>query len=185
MVRYMKSSRKTSLPDELNHDKFSLDTNNGKGPTNIPIQGIENLFYMKRERKFMNHLQQNIQFAKENNLLKIKISELELRLDNLLKENLNLKRQNSVNESRYRKNLNEQINVLEYGIFKRFDEIILMFDNIRKRENLFNIKSNPLWNKYHPDNALLTPSKKRNRRKSMFLQGDNLPSVNNNNNNLS
>ncbi|KAK5961735.1 Sgo1p PWA37_001108 [Arxiozyma heterogenica] len=219
MVRYMRP-RRTSFPDELSPDKFSIQSNdkqknntgrvatsntsnttttittpNKKYPTNIPIQELENLFHIKKERKdtkFMNHLQQNIQFAKENNLLKIKINELESRLNNLLRENLNLKQQNSINELQYKKTLNEQINILEYGMFKRFDEIILMFDNIRKREHL-SINLNPLWNKYHPDNnnnnnnhsmpnpsnSLLTPSKKRNRRKSMFIQSDDLPSINN------
>ena len=191
MVRYVRS-RKTSFPDELNPDKFSIQSNNNKDmnskkcPTNVPIfQELESLFHIKKEKRdtiSMNHLQQNIQFAKENNLLKIKINDLETRLNSLLKENLNLKRQNSINELQYKKCLNEQINVLEYSIFKKFDEIISMFDNIRKRENL-STDSNPLWNKYHPDNnntsnTLLTPSKKRNRRKSMFIQNDDLPSIN-------
>lgn len=218
MVRYMRS-RRTSFPDELAPDKFSIqgddkqknNTSDKKCPTNIPIQELENLFRIKKERKdtkFMNHLQQNIQFAKENNLLKIKINELESRLNNLLKENLKLKQENSINESKYKKTLNEQINILEYGIFKRFDEIILMFDNIRQKESL-STNLNPLWSKYHPDNSndnsnlnnnnnnnnnmynlsntLLTPSKKRNRRKSMFIQSDDLPSMNidNQNNHIS
>ena len=182
MVRYMRS-RRTSFPDELTPDKFSIqgddkqknNTSDKKCPTNIPIQELENLFRIKKERKdtkFMNHLQQNIQFAKENNLLKIKINELESRLNNLLKENLKLKQENSINESKYKKTLNEQINILEYGIFKRFDEIILMFDNIRQKESL-STNLNPLWSKYHPDNS----------NDNSNHNNDNLNNLNNNNNN--
>lgn len=196
MARYTRG-RKLDGSGDSKHQKPSRisgnNTNNMKRGNNSNmrtsnLKELQDILNIKVEPqqltqpRTVGYAQQNIQFARENTSLRTKITELELKLNDLLKENLQL-RQNSVsNKIQYENHLSEQICLLENGVFQRFDEIILMFDNVRKRENLPPNESSQ-WKKYHQQidtptvlkNVTMTPAKKRNRRKSMFIQSDDLP----------
>lgn len=191
MVRYTRGRKLDALGDSKQQNPARISGNNNmKKITNSSVkaselkqlQDILNIKTEQQQSRKVGFAQQNIQFARENTSLKTKITELELKLNDLLKENLQLRQNNVSNKIQYESHLNEQICLLENGVFQRFDEIILMFDNVRKRENLPANKSSQ-WMKYHQQsevsnslkNNTITPSKKRNRRKSMFIQSDDLP----------
>lgn len=199
-------TRRTSLPDNLDQELLVGIGGNRPKPSPPPltansnrtatIQDLHDILKMKPERpvpRKVGFAQQNIQFARENSLLKVKITELEHKLNDLLKDNLQLRHNNATNKLKYEQNLNEQITLLENGVYQRFDEIILMFDNIRKREGLPSNNS-PQSVRYHhhhhhhqiqsltstvPPKVTMTSTKKRNRRKSMFIQSDDLPNLDN------
>lgn len=190
MARYTRARKVDALGDSKQQNLARISGNTMKKINNSAaktsdlkeLQDILNIKKTEPQSRKVGFAQQNIQFARENSSLKTKITELELKLNDLLKENLQLRQNNISNKIQYESHLNEQISLLENGVFQRFDEIILMFDNVRKRENLSPNKSSQ-WLKYHQQidlpnslkNNTITPSKKRNRRKSMFIQSDDLP----------
>lgn len=107
---------------------------------NVPqIQELQDLMdshASKVEAIRANYSQQNSQLAKANSSLMMKLSELEKKVSDLVKENVSLRSTVSMGEFNYKKRLSEQLEILESGISYRVEEIFHMFDRVRARENL-------------------------------------------------
>lgn len=103
------------------------------------IQELQNLMdsqTSKVEAIRASYSQQNTQLAKANSSLMMRLSELERKVGELVKENVSLRSTVSMGEFHYKKRLSEQLDVLENGISHRVEEIFHMFDRVRMKENL-------------------------------------------------
>lgn len=103
------------------------------------IQELQNLMdsqASKVEAIRASYSQQNTQLAKANSSLMMRLSELERKVGELVKENVSLRSTVSMGEFQYKKRLSEQLDVLENGISHRVEEIFHMFDRVRTKENL-------------------------------------------------
>lgn len=103
------------------------------------IQEIQNILDFERERVGaikLNYSTQNSSLAKENCTLKMKLSELEDKISQLIKENVHLRSRSAAQKLEYQHKLSDQLEVLENGVVQRFEEVLYMFDSIRKKESL-------------------------------------------------
>lgn len=107
---------------------------------NVPqIQELQNMMdsqASKVEAIRATYSSQNTQLAKANASLMMKLSDLEKKVSELVKENVSLRSTVSVGEVNYKKRLDEQLEVLENGISHRIEEIFHMFDRVRAKENI-------------------------------------------------
>ncbi|CCD25365.1 Sgo1p NDAI_0F00460 [Naumovozyma dairenensis CBS 421] len=187
-----KSLRKCKKTNYLNQNTSTSTSSK----TNIPqIQQFQNLTdqeYSKLATLRSSYSQQNNQLAKENSTLKLKINEMEKKLSQLIQENVILRSNSSQLESQYKQQLNDQLQILEDGVIQRFEEILYIFDNIRKKENL--LPSSRI-SRYTNDNTATTNTddalstfrsslseRKRDRNSSITF---GLPDTNYNNDDLS
>lgn len=83
-----------------------------------------------------NYMQQNCHLAKSNSNLLIKLRDMEKNVSEMVQENVILRSKLSMNELRYKEKLNEHIQLMEKGVFQRFEEIFHIFGSIRRREGL-------------------------------------------------
>lgn len=103
------------------------------------IQELQNILDSQQEEWAAikeNYITQNSLIAKENCTLKMKLSELENKVSQLIRENVQLRSQVSLNKLEFQNKLASQINVLENGVIQRLEEVLYMFDSIRKKESL-------------------------------------------------
>lgn len=111
---------------------------NGNG--SIPqIQELQNLMDFQKnkvEAIKASYSQQNTQLARANSSLMMKLSEIEGKISELVRENVTLRSKVSMGQLNYKKRLSEQLDVLESGISYRVEEIFLMFDSVRAKEGL-------------------------------------------------
>ena len=113
-------------------------------PNTIQIQEFQDL--MDKETKKAESLkiaysQQNVQLAKDNSSLRLKINEMDKKLSQLIQENVILRSKLSLTDIQYKEKLSQQIQTLEDGVAQRFEEILYIFDNIRTKENLVGVSS--------------------------------------------
>lgn len=100
------------------------------------IQELQNILDSQQEEWAAikeNYTTQNSLIAKENCTLKMKLSELENKVSQLIRENVQLRSQVSLNKLEFQNKLASQINVLENGVIQRLEEVLYMFDSIRKK----------------------------------------------------
>ncbi|KAL3235006.1 Shugoshin [Nakaseomyces bracarensis] len=103
------------------------------------IQEIQNILDFEREKLDaikLNYSNQNSLLAKENSSLKMKLNELESKISQLIKENVHLRSLSAAQKLEYQHKLSDQLQVLENGVVQRFEEVLYMFDSIRKKESL-------------------------------------------------
>lgn len=125
-----KSSPPTSMPQnsmvapKLPVFHFSRSANdNGKSRSNL--SGISD-----------SNLAQNLSLAKNNSILLTKISNLESKINELISENMSIRRQKSLKEIEIKETLDKKLRTIEDGLYHKFSDIFQMFSDIRQREDL-------------------------------------------------
>ncbi|SCU77605.1 LADA_0A01288g1_1 [Lachancea dasiensis] len=103
------------------------------------IQQFQDLIDMQKE-DFENIRvglsQQNLQLARSNSGLMVKIREMDTSVSELIQENVGLRSKLSMKDSQLKQRLEETISTLERGVFQRMDEILHMFASVRQREGI-------------------------------------------------
>ncbi|CCF57886.1 hypothetical protein KAFR_0D02390 [Kazachstania africana CBS 2517] len=164
-------------------------TNVTSVPEPLHIQELQNYidFGSQKIESIRNaFLQQNRQIAKENSTLKMKLNEMESKLNQLIQENMLIRSKLSLAELSYKEKLNENLKILEDTLLKKFQDIISMFDTIRENESIelnasssrifqqpsSSIPSLPPSSSYDNDHSVNKKKRKSSRRQSMFIPSD-------------
>ncbi|CEP60737.1 Sgo1p LALA0_S01e17810g [Lachancea lanzarotensis] len=103
------------------------------------IQEFQDLIDLQRnefENVKMGLSQQNVQLARSNSELMIKVREMDKSISELIQENVGLRSKLSLKEHEFKERLGRTIGSLEEGVLQRFDEILHMFDSVRRRQGL-------------------------------------------------
>ena len=79
---------------------------------------------------------QNMQLARENSLLKIKINELNSKVNELLRSNFKVESKLNMSKVHYKRILGEHIDRLERELLEKLESIIRTLDEVRERESL-------------------------------------------------
>ena len=103
--------------------------------TPIHIQELQNLMDLETDRK-RSLAFQNVQLARENSLLKIKINELNSRVNELLRSNFKVESKFNMSKVHYKRILGEHIDRLECELLEKLQSIIKTLDEVRERESL-------------------------------------------------
>ncbi|SCU85406.1 LAME_0D01222g1_1 [Lachancea meyersii CBS 8951] len=80
--------------------------------------------------------QQNVQLARSNSGLMIKVREMDESISELIQENVLLRSKMSLKEHQFKERLAAAIGALEEGVLQRFDEILHMFESVRRKQSL-------------------------------------------------
>ncbi|CCE64966.1 hypothetical protein TPHA_0J01440 [Tetrapisispora phaffii CBS 4417] len=131
----------TCSPNKLN-EIYNDETKKAKNkiPSDVnEIQELQNLMEIQNDK--LNEIkstysQQNSKLAKTNSALMMKVSGLEKIISDLVKENIVLRSQTISIRNEQDQKLEETLQVLENGLYQKFDEIFYMINNIRRKENL-------------------------------------------------
>lgn len=81
-------------------------------------------------------LSQNKALAKKNSILMTKVADLEIKISDLIQQNIELRAINAKSEDQKRKWLEDKLNIIENGVSQRFEEMFQMFATIRSNEGL-------------------------------------------------
>ncbi|SCU85536.1 LAFA_0D16248g1_1 [Lachancea sp. 'fantastica'] len=108
--------------------------------TRVPaIQEFQDLVDLQRnefENVKMGLSQQNVQLARCNSELMIKVREMDKSVSELIQENVCLRSKLSLKEHEFKERLASTIESLEEGVLQRFDELLHMFESVRRRQGL-------------------------------------------------
>ncbi|SCV06188.1 LANO_0H24036g1_1 [Lachancea nothofagi CBS 11611] len=144
-VRKRVSRASSSNSWKVDHNKTNNNDRNDNNKTNavesdIPaIQQFQDLIDMQKnefESARVGLTQQNVQLARSNSGLMVRIREMDKSVSELIQENVVLRSKLSVKEQQFKVRLTETIQTLERGVFQRFDEMLHMFASTRRREGL-------------------------------------------------
>lgn len=81
-------------------------------------------------------LSQNKALAKKNSILMTKVADLEIKISELIQQNIELRAIKAKSEDQKRKWLEEKLNIIESGVSQRFEEMFQMFATLRSNEGL-------------------------------------------------
>lgn len=81
-------------------------------------------------------LSQNRALAKKNSILMTKVADLEVKISDLIQQNIELRAINAKSEDQKRRWLEDKLNIIESGVSQRFEEMFQMFATIRSNESL-------------------------------------------------
>ncbi|CUS24817.1 LAQU0S20e00540g1_1 [Lachancea quebecensis] len=109
-------------------------------PNDMPqIQQFQDLIDLQKsefETIRSGYTQQNVQLAKSNSSLMIKVREMDKSVSELIQENVLLRSKLSMKDLQFKEKLTCHIQIMEKGVLQRFEEILHMFASIRRREGL-------------------------------------------------
>ena len=115
--------------------------NNTSNPSEqLPqIQQFQDLIDLQKaqfENIKSSYIQQNSQLAKSNSSLMMKIADMEKKVSELVQENVVLRSKLSMSELKYKEKLNSQFQILEKGVYQRFEEVVHIFTTVKKKDCL-------------------------------------------------
>lgn len=111
----------------------------GRNGATSQLQELQDILDQESQRVAhikASYTQQNIAIARENSLLKVKLSEMESKVSELIQENVSVRSQLAVTQLNYKEQLNNRLAELENQLLMRFQSILDMFQEVRGQENL-------------------------------------------------
>lgn len=146
--------------------------NNTSNPSEqLPqIQQFQDLIDLQKaqfENIKSSYIQQNSQLAKSNSSLMMKIADMEKKVSELVQENVVLRSKLSMSELKYKEKLNSQFQILEKGVYQRFEEVVHIFTTVKKKEGLsYQNDANNCFSLDGPRSILKRPSSVNESRRS-------------------
>lgn len=146
--------------------------NNTSNPSEqLPqIQQFQDLIDLQKaqfENIKSSYIQQNSQLAKSNSSLMMKIADMEKKVSELVQENVVLRSKLSMSELKYKEKLNSQFQILEKGVYQRFEEVVHIFTTVKKKEGLsYQNDTNNCFSLDGPRSILKRPSSVNESRRS-------------------
>lgn len=134
------------------------------------IQQFQDLIDLQKaqfENIKSSYIQQNSQLAKSNSSLMMKIADMEKKVSELVQENVVLRSKLSMSELKYKEKLNSQFQILEKGVYQRFEEVVHIFTTVKKKEGLsYQNDTNNCFSLDEPRSILKRPSSVNESRRS-------------------